>query len=247
MNRPEKSMRSNLFSLSALILVFSLIACSSESDAQGTAEESMAEVSLDTEDQKTLYALGLAMAQQLAQFDLSAEDLDLVKNGLSDGTLGTEPKVALEEFMPKLQSFAQSRAGRVAEREKAAGKEFLTQMATEAGAEVTDSGLVFTEITAGTGANPAATDKVKVHYHGTLRDGTVFDSSVDRGEPVEFGLNQVIACWTEGVQKIKVGGKAKLVCPSEIAYGDTPRPPKIPGGATLVFEVELIEITTPSS
>lgn len=240
-------MRSKLSGLSALFLFFSLIACSGESDAQGTAEESMAKVSLETEDQKTLYALGLAMAQNLGQFDLSPEDLDLVEQGISDGVLGSDPKVELTEYMPKLQAFAQSRAGRVAEREKAAGQVFLTQMAAEAGAEVTDSGLVFTEITAGTGANPAATDKVKVHYHGTLRDGTVFDSSVERGEPVEFGLNQVVACWTEGVQKIKVGGKAKLVCPSDIAYGDTPRPPKIPGGATLVFEVELLEITTPSS
>ena len=206
----------------------------------------MAKVSLETEDQKTLYALGLAMAQNLGQFDLSPEDLDLVKQGISDGVLGGDPKVELTEYMPKLQAFAQARAGRVAEREKAASQEFVAQMAAEDGAEVTDSGLVFTEMTAGTGANPTATDKVKVHYHGTLRDGTVFDSSVDRGEPVEFGLNQVIPCWTEGVQKIKVGGKAKLVCPSDIAYGDQGRP-GIPGGATLVFEVELLEITPPSS
>ncbi|HEX8908988.1 MAG TPA: FKBP-type peptidyl-prolyl cis-trans isomerase, partial [Anaeromyxobacteraceae bacterium] len=89
---------------------------------------------------------------------------------------------------------------------------------------------------------PKETDTVKVHYTGTLIDGKVFDSSVKRGQPAEFPLNQVIKCWTEGVAKMKVGGKAKLVCPSSIAYGDEGRPPTIPGGATLVFEVELLDV-----
>ena len=110
----------------------------------------------------------------------------------------------------------------------------------------TDSGLVFTEITAGTGASPAATDTVKVHYHGTFRDGRVFDSSVDRGEPAQFALNGVIPCWTEGVQRMKVGGKSRLVCPSDIAYSDQGRP-GIPGGAALVFQVELLEIVAPAA
>src|SRR5581483_6942048 len=102
------------------------------------------------------------------------------------------------------------------------------------------SGLVLVPMKDGSGESPKPTDRVKVHYHGTLIDGKVFDSSVQRGQPATFGLNQVIPCWTEGVQKLKVGGKAKLVCPSDIAYGDSGRPPQIPGGATLVFEVELL-------
>ena len=106
----------------------------------------------------------------------------------------------------------------------------------------TPSGMVYKENAAGTGKSPAASDTVKVHYRGTLTNGTEFDSSYKRGEPAEFPLNGVIPCWTEGVAKMKVGGKAKLVCPSAIAYGDRGSPPKIPGGATLVFEVELIEI-----
>ena len=107
----------------------------------------------------------------------------------------------------------------------------------------TPSGLVYQSIKEGTGASPAATDVVKVHYRGTFPDtGKEFDSSYKRGEPTEFPLNGVIPCWTEGLQKLKIGGKAKLVCPSTIAYGDQGRPPKIPGGATLVFEVELLEI-----
>ncbi len=102
--------------------------------------------------------------------------------------------------------------------------------------------MVYVELEKGSGPSPTASDKVKAHYHGTLIDGTVFDSSVDRGEPVIFPLTAVIACWTEGLQKMAVGGKAKLICPSDIAYGDSGRPPAIPPGATLIFEVELLEI-----
>ena len=94
----------------------------------------------------------------------------------------------------------------------------------------------------GTGDSPKDTDTVKVHYHGTLRDGTVFDSSVERGTPAQFPLNRVIPCWTEGVQKMKVGGKGRLTCPASIAYGDRGAPPKIKPGAALAFEVELLEI-----
>jgi FKBP-type peptidyl-prolyl cis-trans isomerase FkpA len=112
----------------------------------------------------------------------------------------------------------------------------------EDGAQVQSSGLVYFEVEAGSGESPAVTDTVKVHYHGTLANGAVFDSSVARGEPAEFPLNRVIACWTEGVAMMKVGGKAKLVCPPGIAYGDRGAPPSIPGGAVLTFEVELLEI-----
>ncbi|MDE0886280.1 MAG: FKBP-type peptidyl-prolyl cis-trans isomerase [Myxococcota bacterium] len=104
------------------------------------------------------------------------------------------------------------------------------------------SGLIITKIVEGDGASPGATDKVEVHYHGTFPDGRVFDSSVERGEPASFPLNRVIKCWTEGLQLMKVGGKAHLICPPSIAYGERGRPPKIPGNSTLHFEVELIAI-----
>jgi FKBP-type peptidyl-prolyl cis-trans isomerase len=129
-----------------------------------------------------------------------------------------------------------------ADKQKEKSKEFLEKAAKEKGAEKTASGLIYLPLKEGSGAQPKETDTVKVHYTGTLTDGKVFDSSVQRGEPAEFQLNQVIKCWTEGVAKMKVGGKAKLVCPSAIAYGDVGRPPTIAGGATLVFEVELLEI-----
>src|SRR5438034_565931 len=126
--------------------------------------------------------------------------------------------------------------------ERKAGQAFADKAAAEKGAVKTPSGAVVTTLKPGTGASPTATDKVKVHYHGTLTDGTVFDSSVQRGEPITFPLSGVIKCWTEGVQQMKVGGKSRLVCPADTAYGDRGAPPKIKPGATLVFEVELLEI-----
>jgi len=106
---------------------------------------------------------------------------------------------------------------------------------------------VYVPVKVGEGASPKATDTVKVHYQGALTNGTVFDSSIQRGTPASFPLNQVVKCWTEGLQLMKVGGKAKLVCPSEIAYGDRGAPPTIPPGATLTFEVELLEIAKPAT
>jgi FKBP-type peptidyl-prolyl cis-trans isomerase FkpA len=121
-------------------------------------------------------------------------------------------------------------------------KTYLDKAAAEPGAIRTASGLVYQELKPGTGASPSATDVVKVHYRGTLLDGTEFDSSYKRNEPAQLPLNQVIPCWTEGVQKMKIGGKSKLVCPSSIAYGDRGSPPAVPGGATLIFEIELLGI-----
>ena len=196
---------------------------------------------LATEDDKMLYTLGMAMAQQIASFGLTEEELETVNMGLADAVLGRATKVDLQTYGPKLQEFAQARVSAAAAVEKAASAKFVEEQAAGEGAVTTDSGLVITEITAGTGANPAAGDKVRVHYHGKLRDGKVFDSSVDRGTPAEFALNQVIPCWTEGVQRMKVGGKSRLICPADIAYGDQGRP-GIPGGAALDFEVELLAI-----
>jgi len=119
---------------------------------------------------------------------------------------------------------------------------YLDKAAAEPGAQKTASGLIYRELKPGTGASPKATDTVKVHYRGTLTDGKEFDSSYG-GQPLEFPLNRVIRAWTEGVQLMKVGGKAQLVCPANLAYGDRGAPPDIPGGATLVFEVELLGIS----
>ncbi len=120
--------------------------------------------------------------------------------------------------------------------------EAATAASKEAGAITTSSGLVYLTLTDGTGASPAASDTVKVHYRGTLPDGTEFDSSYKRGQPASFPLNRVIPCWTEGVQRMKVGGKAKLTCPPQIAYGARGAGGVIPPNATLNFDIELIGI-----
>ena len=195
-----------------------------------------------TDDQKTMYALGMIISQSLAPFALSESELDFVRAGMTDGVLKKTPKVDLPTYGPKVNQVQQARAAAQAETEKKAGAAYLEKATKEAGAKKTESGAIVTTIKEGKGEQPKATDTVKVHYHGTLIDGTVFDSSVKRGEPATFPLNQVIKCWTEGVQLMKVGGKSKLVCPSAIAYGDRGSPPTIKPGATLVFEVELLEI-----
>ena len=196
---------------------------------------------LATDEEKTVYALGLQVYRSLAQFDLSPAEVELVKRALADAAAG-KPAVDVNEWVPKLQPFAQARSARVAEQQKAASKAYLAKAGAEAGAVKTESGLIYMDLQPGSGASPQASDTVKVNYRGTLIDGTEFDSSYKRNQPAQFPLNGVIRCWTEGVQKMKVGGKARLVCPSDIAYGDSGRPPLIPGGATLVFEIELLEI-----
>ena len=195
-----------------------------------------------TDEEKAFYSFGYNLSQQLQMLNLTPAELAMVQAGLGDGVTKKSPKADPKEFFPKFQVLAKDRVTAGAGEEKKRGAEFLEKAAKEKGATKTASGIVIQEIKAGTGEQPKATDKVKVHYTGTLTDGTVFDSSVQRGQPATFPLNGVVKCWTEGMQQIKVGGKSKLVCPSDLAYGDQGRPPQIKPGATLVFEVELLEI-----
>jgi FKBP-type peptidyl-prolyl cis-trans isomerase FkpA len=195
-----------------------------------------------TEDQKTLYALGTWLAQQVEPFSLSAADLKYVQMGLKDAVLGQKPRVELSTYGPKIGEMAKGRMQVKIDKEKKKSQAFLDKTAKEAGAQKSASGLIYFETAAGAGAAPKADDTVKARYKGSLVDGTVFDASEKHGPaPMEFALDKVIPCWTEGIQKMKVGGKARLVCPSEIAYGDRGQG-AIPGGAALVFEVELADI-----
>ena len=201
-----------------------------------------AEPTLSTDDQKTVYAMGYSLAGSLDRFALSPAEVDILIAGLRDGTSGAAPKVPVDEFQSKIAGFGQTRSAEAAKVERKSADEFLAKEAAAPGATKTSSGLVKRVIKEGSGASPKAEDNVKVHYHGTLRDGSVFDSSVDRGEPATFPLNRVIPCWTEAVQTMKVGEKAHITCPADIAYGDRGFPPKIKGGAALAFDVELLEI-----
>jgi FKBP-type peptidyl-prolyl cis-trans isomerase FkpA len=193
-----------------------------------------------TDEQKTLYALGLSIYRSLGSFELSEADVAMVAKALIDAQK-KQPAVEISEWGPKIQQLQTERRAKASEKAKAASAEYLAKAASELGALKTDSGLVYKELSAGSGASPTASDTVKVHYRGTLTDGTEFDSSYKRGEPAQFPLGGVVPCWTEGVQKMKVGGKARLVCPSSLAYGDNGQGP-IPGGAALIFEIELLEI-----
>ncbi|MBJ6799033.1 FKBP-type peptidyl-prolyl cis-trans isomerase [Geomonas propionica] len=192
------------------------------------------------DDQKTFYAIGQVMARQLAVFDMSQDEMEQVLKGVKDGVESKAP-FDVEPYKAKIQQLALSRRNAQGEKLAAKTKEFVEKAAKEKDAVKTPSGLIYKSLKEGTGASPAATDKVKVNYRGTLIDGKEFDSSYASGHPVEFGLNQVIKCWTEGLQKMKVGGKAQLVCPADLAYGERGSG-QIPANATLVFEVELLDI-----
>lgn len=200
------------------------------------------------EKQKALYAFGALIAERtpVKAADFSEADLAEVVKGMKDAAAGKELAFKMEEFGPKVEQLLNEKQAAKAEAEKKKGTEFAAKAAKEKGAKKTASGLIFIDTQAGTGKSPVATDTVSVHYKGTLIDGTEFDSSYKRGQPTEFPLNGVIKCWTEGVAMMKVGGKAKLVCPSDIAYGDRGAGANIPGGATLVFEVELLAIKDPA-
>jgi FKBP-type peptidyl-prolyl cis-trans isomerase FkpA len=209
-----------------------------------------ARLELTSDEQKTLYALGLALSQNLTRLRLQAGELAYVVAGLEDGVLAQTPRVPLAEFGPKVQALAQSRFAAAAEQEQAVARDFLAKMAAEPGAVKSETGVVMFTLQEGTGASPKANDVVRVHYKGTLPDGSIFDSSIDRGQPNTFPLDGVISCWTEALQKVKVGGKARIVCPPALAYGAEGRP-GIPPNSPLVFEVELLGIgdeqTAPTS
>ena len=195
-----------------------------------------------TEEQKDFYALGVGINSQLSVFNMSPEELKYVQQGMSDASAGKKMAIDLKASMQKLGELANARMAKAAEKQKALAKPFLEKAAAEKGAQKTASGLIYKEIKAGTGAQPKTTDIVKIHYAGTFADGKEFENTIKRDHPMEIPLNRIFPCWTEGIGMMKVGGKAKLVCPSDIAYGDRGFPPVIPGGAALVFEVELLDV-----
>lgn len=200
-----------------------------------------AKVTPKTDDEKTIYAVGVAIQKSLEAFSLTPAEVELVLAGVRDASAG-KAEVKLEEKQAAIQQLVMSRRAAQGAVMAKQGEGFLEKAAKEPGAVKTASGLVFIPVKEGTGASPTPTQQVKVNYEGKLVDGKVFDASARHGGPATFPLNGVIPCWTEGVQKLKVGGKARLVCPSALAYGDRGAGGEIPPGATLDFEIELLEI-----
>lgn len=203
----------------------------------------------ENEEHKTFYALGINIARQVGgeiKGLVDQQEMEVLLKGFSDSMSNQIPdeRSILMTYGPKLNEILNGRASKVITAEKQKGEEYVAKYLLENPKAIQlPSGLVFHEQVAGIGAQATLDSTVLVHYHGTLSDGTIFDSSVDRGEPIKFPLRNVIKGWQEGVALLKVGGKATLVIPAQLAYGDSGSPPVIPPGATLRFEVELLEVT----
>jgi len=208
-----------------------LLALSATPAAQAPAKAP----ALETEREKTLYALGVAASDSFKVFNLKPEELAVVQRGLSDAVLNRKIQVDMSVYRTKVNELAASSYG---DRSRAA----LVHFAKEKGAVRLPSGLIYIPAVEGTGASPTAADRVKVEYEGKLPDGSIFDSSRKQGGAVVAPMADGIACWKEGLQKMKVGGKARIVCPASIAYGDTGKPPSVPPKSTLIFDVELLAV-----
>jgi FKBP-type peptidyl-prolyl cis-trans isomerase len=199
---------------------------------------------LKTDKGKMSYAIGQQIGRQMKSQGIEI-DPDTLAASISDALAGKESQLSqaqIQEVMMKAQEAQMAKMESEAKAGREQGDKFLSENKGKAGVKTTASGLQHLVLTEGKGKSPKATDTVKVHYTGTLIDGTKFDSSVDRGQPAEFPLNGVIPGWTEGLQLMKVGGKSRLFVPSDLAYGPQGRP-SIPANSVLIFDVELIEIT----
>ena len=200
-------------------------------------------IQLQTEDEKSFYTIGYSWGEKLKGLNISESEFKALMKGASASVNEKKPEVDLKAYSEKIAKMAKIRSESSTHTEKESGKKFIAgYLKNNSNAKQTTSGLVYEIIKEGTGKQPGASDTVEVHYHGTLTNGVVFDSSVKRNKKISFPLNRVIRGWTEGLQLVKEGGKIKLVIPSDLAYGNAGAPPSIPGGATLIFEVELFKV-----
>lgn len=218
-------------------------AAAAASSAKGsTTAPAAASTAPKSDDDKTLYALGVLMSRNLAAFDLSLAEVKLVEQGLTDG-IAHHPAFDVDAYSTQLQTLERTRLGAVDARQKAAGQAMIDKVAAQPGAQKTATGLVYIPLVEGTGATPERTDRVSVLYEGKLTDGTVFDSTAKHGgQPVPLNVTGVIPCWTEALQLMKVGGKSRVICPASLAYGDRGAMPTILPGSALEFHIELVDI-----
>ncbi len=195
-------------------------------------------------EEETLYALGYQLGNNVReQFIISSnEEYKALSQGMLDSLLKRNPKVKLEDYQEAIQARYAADSKKILNQRKLEQNQVLAKIKKEKNSKELSNGAVIQITQKGKGKQPKATSNVKVHYEGTLLDGTIFDSSIKRNQPAQFALNQVISCWTLGLQEMKVGSKAKLYCPPATAYGDRQAGP-IPAGSLLVFDVELLGIT----
>ena len=191
---------------------------------------------------KISYALGLGIGQQLKSMDIENFSIESFAKSIADVMSGARTEMTAAEAQKMLNGYFQEKEAQNARKNIEAGKAYLKENGSREGVVTTASGLQYEVLNEGTGKSPKATDKVRCHYEGRLTDGTVFDSSYQRGEPADFGLNQVIAGWTEGVQLMKEGAKYRFHIPYLLGYGERGAGASIPPYATLVFDVELIKV-----
>ena len=187
------------------------------------------------------YALGVVLSQNLKSQGFEQIDATEFAKGFDEGLSGAA-KIDPNQANTLIQNYLREKQESAGAEARKAGEDFLAEVAKRPGVKVTDSGLAYEVLKEGTGASPSATETVEVHYHGTLIDGTVFDSSVERGQTIEFPLNRVIPGWTEGVQLMKEGAKYRFYIPYNLAYGAQGSPPKIPAYSALIFDVELFKV-----
>jgi FKBP-type peptidyl-prolyl cis-trans isomerase len=231
-------MRSSNFAVAVTALALFAPACGAETQAETKPQEGR---------DRWSYALGALTGKNFTQQGADI-DADQFIAGLKAGLAGSvslsdeELNAAMAEFRTAMQAAQKQKMEAEAVANASAGAKFLAEVAAREGVTKTASGLLYEVIEAGTGATPSASDKVTVHYRGTLIDGSVFDSSYDRGQPATFGVGQVIKGWTEALQLMPTGSKWKLYIPAELAYGERGAPPRIGPGAVLIFDVELISI-----
>lgn len=208
------------------------------------AAPAAAKDSFKNDDERTIYTYGYLVAKNFAAFNLTPAEVKIVQTAIADSVSGAAPKVDVRFFQSRVKDLADKRAEAILVKEKEKGRVFAEKFVKENKPQAIPEGGWYLETKPGTGAAPSKTSVIKAHYRGTTVDGAEFDSSYSRGAPTEFGLDAVIKCWTNGITLMKAGGKAKLVCPSDAAYGDSGRP-GIKPGATLIFDVELVEIVKP--
>jgi len=195
-----------------------------------------------SEDDKVIFAVGEILSGSVKPFAFTPHEMELVSEGFSAGMHGKKTDVDAESYRAKIQALLTDRVTKGVAAAKASGAAYRTKAAAAKGATTTSTGIVMNTAQPGTGPSPGPDDTVKVNYEGRLIDGTVFDSSKKHGEPLSFKVSGVVPCWSEALQHMSVGAKVNLVCPPELAYGDRGSPPQIPGGSTLVFDVELLSI-----